>query len=222
MVKQLILRKRRRRATIKKNLVTYANPDSLISDQFREIRANINFLTETKKNRLFIITSPDKGEGKSTVTANLAVSMAQQNERILLIDANLREPTMHDIFKIPNNVGLTNILSGNASMESAIQRTWISNLELLTSGTTLTNPAEVLGNTRIADLLNTTANTYDKVLIDSPPVLTSTETRVLANHCDGVVMVLNRGKTALENTVESRRVLELARAKIVGAIMNEK
>ncbi|WP_234028533.1 CpsD/CapB family tyrosine-protein kinase [Lentibacillus sp. Marseille-P4043] len=218
----MILRKRRRRATIKKNLVTYANPDSLISDQFREIRANINFLTETKKNRLFIITSPDKGEGKSTVTANLAVSMAQQNERILLIDANLREPTMHDIFKIPNNVGLTNILSGNASMESAIQRTWISNLELLTSGTTLTNPAEVLGNTRIADLLNTTANTYDKVLIDSPPVLTSTETRVLANHCDGVVMVLNRGKTALENTVESRRVLELARAKIVGAIMNEK
>lgn len=215
--------KRKRMDTSRKrHLMTYSNPDSMVSDQFRAIRTNINFLTEKRKNRLFIITSPGEGEGKSTTTANLAVSMAQQKEKILLIDANLRNPIVHDIFKIPNELGLTSILTGKVSLENAIQRTGIGNLEILTSGATLFNPAELLGNEQMTFLLRTVANMYDIVLIDSPPVLESTETRVLANQCDGVVLVLNRGKTELEKTVESRRVLELAHSRLVGAIINEK
>lgn len=217
------LRRGRQKATSKKNyLVTYSNPDSMISDQFRAIRTNINFLTEDRKNRLFIITSPGTGEGKSTTTANLAVSMAQQKERILLIDANLREPIIHDIFKVPNDVGLTSILSGKTNLEDAIQKLGIGKLEILTGGATTFNPAELLGNSRMTDLLRVVASTYDIVLIDSSPLLTSTETRVLANQCDGVVLVLGRGKTEIEKTIESRRVLDLAHANLVGAIINEK
>ncbi|MEN1970017.1 CpsD/CapB family tyrosine-protein kinase [Lentibacillus sp. N15] len=222
-MRQLISKRKRQRATsIKGHLVTYSNPDSVVSDEFRAIRTNINFLTEERRNRTFIITSPEIGEGKSTITANLAVSMAQQKERILLIDANLRGPVIHDIFKIPNEVGLTDILSGKVHMESAVQKASIRHLEVLTSGAITANPAEILGNVYMNDLLTSVAATYDVVLIDSPPVLTSTETRVLANQCDGVIIVLKRGKTELEKTTEASRVLKLARAKLVGSIMNEK
>ncbi|ASK63731.1 tyrosine protein kinase [Virgibacillus phasianinus] len=218
----MIFHKRGRTDSNKRHLITYSNPDSIVSDQFRAIRTNINFLTEKRKHRLFIITSPGEGEGKSTTTANLAVSMAHQKEKILLIDANLRNPIIHDVFKIPNELGLTSILTGKVRAESAIQQTDIGNLEIITSGATLFNPAELLGNEQMTTLLKTVADLYDIVLIDSPPVLDSTETRVLANQCDGVVIVLNRGKTAIEKTIESRRVLELAHSRLVGAIINEK
>ncbi|ASN06004.1 CpsD/CapB family tyrosine-protein kinase [Virgibacillus necropolis] len=217
-----MFKRKRKNAGKRSQLITYSNPDSIVSDQFRAIRTNINFLTEKRKNRIFIITSPGDGEGKSTTTANLAVSMAQQKESILLIDANLRDPIIHDVFKVPNDLGLTSILSGKAKLENIIKRTGIGNLEILTSGANLFNPAELLGNEQMTELLKTVADMYDIVLIDSPPVLESTETRVLANQCDGVVLVLNRGKTELEKTVESRRVLELAHARLVGAIINEK
>jgi capsular exopolysaccharide synthesis family protein len=206
----------------KRHLVTYSNPDSKISDQFRTIRSNLQFLTEETNNRTFVITSTNKSEGKSTSTANLAVSMAQQSEKVLLIDASLREPIIHTIFKIPNELGLTDILSGKISFENTVQRTEIGKLDILTSGSYSSKPAELLGSEEMATLLQMAAASYDIVLIDSPSVLEYTETRVLANQCDGVVVVINRGKTALEKAVEAKRVLELAQANLVGAIINEK
>ncbi|WP_235420830.1 CpsD/CapB family tyrosine-protein kinase [Jeotgalibacillus soli] len=193
----------------------------MISDQFRTIKINIQFLTKEKKNRVFLITSPGKGEGKSTTTANLAVSMAQQKQKVLLIDANLRNPIIHSIFKVPNEIGLTNVLTGKTSFAETVCRTEIGKLEILTSGSISFNPAELLGNELMSDLLQRVVNSYDIVLIDSPSVLHYTETRVLANQCDGVVLVLHRERTELEHTAESRRVLDLAHAKLVGAIINE-
>lgn len=206
----------------KRNLITYSNSDSIISDQFRMIRANIKFLPGERKNRIFLITSSGKGDGKSTITANLAVSMAQQNEKLLLIDTNLREPVIHDIFNIPNRVGLTDVLTKKATFDEVIYKTGIGKLDILTSGSTLFNPTELLGNEIMTSLMNAVTNIYSVVLIDSPTVLESTEARVLANQCDGVVLVLNRKKTTLEKTAEARRVLELAHAKLVGAIIIEK
>lgn len=218
----MIFNKKRQVSFKKRNLVSLSNPDSIISDQFRTIRTNIQFLTEKKKNRIFLITSTDKGEGKSTVTANLAVSMAQQQEKVLLIDANLRESTIHTIFKIPNKAGLTNVITKQVSLDEAVHRTEIGNLDILTSGTTSYNPVELFSNKSVRELLDTIAKSYDIVLIDSSSILDFTESRVLANQCDGVVMVINRGKTKLEKTAEAKRVLELANGKLVGAIMNER
>lgn len=220
----MVLNKRKLGNRLKKrHLITYSNADSIISDQFRTIRTNIKFLSKGDSDRVFLITSPGRGEGKSAITANLAVSMAQQKEKVLLIDANLREAVIHSIFKLSNEVGLTNVLTGKAMLDDSIYRTGIGKLEILTSGTAQNyhNPAEVLGNDRMITILNEVARAYDIVLIDAPTVLKSTETRVLANQCDGVVLVLNRGKTLLEKADEARRVLELSQSKLVGAIINK-
>ncbi|WP_077623701.1 CpsD/CapB family tyrosine-protein kinase [Sediminibacillus massiliensis] len=206
----------------KRNLVTYANADSLISDQFRTVRANIQFLTVDGKKRTFLMTSSVSGEGKSVTTANLAVSMAQQKERVLLIDANLRKPIIHEIFKISQDCGLTNVLMKNAALDRAIKKTGIGKLDILPCGNSVNNPAELLTSDWMSSILRQVSESYDIVLIDAPDVLHTTETRVLANYCDGVVLVLTKGKTTLEKAIKARKVLELAHAELVGAIINEK
>ncbi|AXI10788.1 polysaccharide biosynthesis tyrosine autokinase [Oceanobacillus sp. 143] len=218
----MILNKRKSVDNRKIHLITYSNADSVISDQFRTIRTNIKFLMDEKKNSVFLITSPGIGEGKSTTAANLAVSIAQQKESVLLIDANLREPIIQNIFQISNETGLTNVLEGNTLLKQAISRTDIKNVDVLTSGSSVLNPTEILGSDAMMNLLNEASARYNVVLIDSPTILRSTETRVLANQCEGVVLVLEHGKTELESAIESKRILELAHANLLGVIINDK
>jgi capsular exopolysaccharide synthesis family protein len=206
----------------KGNLITYTNSDSNISDQFRAIRTNIKFLPGDKRKRTILITSPGKAEGKSMTAANLAVSMAQQGEAVLLMDANLRAPVMHHMFNISNQDGLTDLLTDRASLNEVTYKTGIGKLDILTSGGTKVNPAELLESERMENLLHTALDSYNMILIDSSSVLKSTETRVLANQCDGVVLVIKRRKTKMSKIAESRKLLELVDAKLVGAIMNEK
>lgn len=207
-----------------RTLITYSDADSLISEQFRAIRTNIKFLTEEKKKRAFLITSPGHGEGKTTTAANLAVSMAQQEEKVILVDANLREPAIHDLFNISNEIGLADVLEREdcPDLEEVVHHSGIGNLDLLTGGTTFFNPAELLGNETMKNLLKKMTDMYDIVLIDSPTVLDSTETLLLANECDGVVLVLHRGNTRIEKVEEAHRLLKIAHATIIGAIINEK
>ncbi|MED3939505.1 CpsD/CapB family tyrosine-protein kinase [Priestia megaterium] len=206
----------------KQSLITHSNPNSIISDQFRTIRANLHFLTKESSCKLFLITSPEKGEGKSTIAANLAISIAQQKERILLIDANLRKPVIHDIFNIQNTGGLTGVLENEVTFEEAVYQTRIENLDILTSGAALSNFVELLSNEKMESLLTRFAACYDAVLIDSPAVLTSPETRVLSTYCEGVILILKRGITKIEKIEEAKRVLDITEAKLVGAVMNEK
>jgi capsular exopolysaccharide synthesis family protein len=222
-VRPLAANKKSQGAALKKqSLVTYSNPNSVISDQFRTIRANLHFLTKESTCKLFLITSPEKGEGKSTIAANLAISMAQQKERILLIDANLREPAMQDIFNIPNNSGLTDILATEEPFEEVVHQTRIENLDILTSGSVLSHFVELLGNQKMKNLLTKLSACYDAILIDAPSVLTSPETRVLSTYSEGVILSLKRGKTEIEKIEEAKRVLDIAEAKLVGVVMNEK
>lgn len=218
-----LISNRTRKGTIKKrNLITLSNANSVISDQFRTIRTNLRFLAKEKKERVFLISSPGIGEGKSTTTANLAVSLGQQKDKVLLIDANLRSPIVDQIFKIPNEMGLTDVLNYKNSLQEAVHHSKVGRLEILTSGLPVSNPAELLGSEMMIALLKNVAKAYDIVLIDAPSVLTSTETRMLANISDGVILVLNKGKTELENAARARRVLELAQANLLGAIINKK
>jgi len=206
----------------KGNLITYFNSNSIINDQFSAIRTNIKFMQGKQKKQIILITSPEKGDGKTTITANLAVSMAKQGEKVLLIDANLREPAIHNVFKIPNQIGLKDLLTNKATFNDVIYKTHIGQLDIITSGHMLLNPAELIESKTMVSLLHTVVNTYQMILIDSPPILKSTETRVLANECDGVVLVMSRRKTKRGKLAESRKLLELADAKILGAIINEK
>ncbi|EKN69407.1 exopolysaccharide tyrosine-protein kinase [Neobacillus bataviensis LMG 21833] len=207
--------------TKKRPLVAYTHPESIISEQYRMIQANIKFSMIDKRSRTFLITSPSKGEGKSTTAANLAISLAQQKEKILLIDANLRNPELHSIFKIQNSVGLTDILIGRTSFFDAVHHTEIGRLDVLTSGAIPINPGELLSTPLLQEVLITSLKSYDVVLIDSHSVLELTDTKLLANQCDGVVLVIQKGKTSLDQAIEAKKVLEFAKATLIGVVINE-
>lgn len=207
--------------TKKRNLVAHTNPESIISEQFRTIRTNIHFIKGDKKESVLLVTSPRNGEGKTTTAANIAVSMTQQKEKILLIDGNLRNPGIHNLFKLTNTTGLTDILTGRIEFEEAVVSTGIGNLDILTSGTKPNNPVELLASPVMKDFLHKVSREYDTVLIDSPPVLEMTDTTILANLSDGVVLVVKKNKTNSESAYESKKVLEFAQAHMIGVIINE-
>lgn len=217
-MKQLDLNK----ATPKKRtLVTYSNPDCMISEQFRMIQANIKFSVKGDKNSLFLITSPNSGEGKSTTAANLAISMAQQGDSVLLMDANLRNPTIHSFFKIPNSKGMSDVLTGRLSFDNAISRTEIGRLDILTSGMATLNPVELLGSEMMEELLIIAKSSYDIVLIDSHSVLEVTDTKLFASQCDGVILIIQTGKTKQQKAAIAKKELEFSKARLIGFILNE-
>lgn len=220
-MRQLILN-RLKNTQKKRNLITFTNADSIITEEYRTIRTNIQFLMDEQKCKSILITSPSLNEGKSTTIANLAVSMAQQKDKVLVIDADLRNPRMHSIFKVDNLVGLSSILATNNWVDGAITKMNIGNLDIMTSGPVPDNPAELLGSKTFHILLNKVIENYDVVLIDSPPVLEVTDTKLLANKCDGVVLVLKHGKSKIEKAIEAKKVLKITKAKLIGAIINEK
>lgn len=218
----MVLSKRPKKSVIKKrNLISYLSPESNIAEQFRMIQANIHFLIDNQKERTFLVTSPSVGEGKSTIAANLAVSMAQQKKKILLIDANLRTPVQHLIFKIPNQSGLTDVLTGNDRFEDAVIHTKIGRLDVLTSGTVTVNHAELLGSSTLQELLDQATKMYDLVLIDSFSVINVSDTKLLAKKCEGVVLVIQNGKTTIEKAVEAKKELEFSKTRLIGAILNK-
>ena len=205
----------------KRNLITYSFPESIIAEEFRTVRTNVQIVMDQQKHKVLLVTSPNSGEGKSTTAANLAVSMAQQKEKVLLIDANLRQPKAHFIFNVSNSVGLTDILTGKTTFEETVIRTEIGKLKVLPSGKIPTNPTELLSSYMMKELLQKASEQYDTVIIDSSSVLEVADTNILANQCDGVLLVLHQGKTQLEKAAEAKKILEFSNAKIAGVILNE-
>ncbi|WP_240050819.1 CpsD/CapB family tyrosine-protein kinase [Metabacillus litoralis] len=206
----------------KRHFVSYSNPSSEIAEQFRTIRTNIQFSSIDIQHKTLIITSPSSNEGKTTSAINLAISISQQGERVLLIDANLRKPKLHISFNLKESYGLTDVLMGRLPLEEAVFQTQIGKLEVLTSGIIPPNPTEIIGSKAMSYFLKDIKEEYDTVIFDCPPVLETTDTKLLAGQCDGVIMVLKSGKTDREKAVEANRLLHLVRAKVLGVILNEK
>lgn len=209
---------------INRSLTSFINSNSAVSEEYKTIRINIHFSSVEKKarNRTLVITSPGFGEGKSTTTSNLAISMALQGERVLIIDADLRNPNMHSFFSIQNTTGLTNVLMGEKTLEEAVSHTEIGRLEVLTSGQAPFNPSKLLGSQAMKELMESALKQYDIVLFDSPPVLEITNTLILANQCDGVILVINQRKTKNGKAIEAKKALEFAKAKLIGFVLNER
>jgi capsular exopolysaccharide synthesis family protein len=206
----------------KKKLIipTYTHPSSAISEQFRRIQTNLRFLATEHKSKSFLITSPGSKEGKSTVAINLAVLLAQQKKKVLLIDANLREPNIHSLFKLTNCFGLVDALTGKISFYEAINHTNIARLDVMTSGLVTFNPIELMESGMIEELLKKAMKSYDVVLLDSNSILEVAETKLLASLCEGVILVVRNGKTTLEKAKETKRILEFVKANIVGIVTN--
>ncbi|WP_251034432.1 CpsD/CapB family tyrosine-protein kinase [Priestia megaterium] len=205
-----------------RSLISLTNPKSSIAEQFRTVRTSIEFSSVDTDLRSVVVTSPSPGEGKSTITANLAVVFAQQGKRVLLIDSDLRKPTVHYTFHIENHIGLTNILTRQATLEKAVKTTRQENLWVLTSGPIPPNPSELLGSKGMNTLLEKAKNEYDFIILDSPPVLAVTDAQVLSNLTDGTVLVINSENTKTDSAKKAKELLESAKAKILGVVLNNK
>jgi len=197
-------------------------PKSPIAEQFRTIRTNIQFSSVDKELQTMIVTSSGPAEGKSTTTANLAVVFAQQGKRVLLIDADLRKPTVHYTFRTENHIGLSNVLTRQASLEEAVATTAQDKLWVLPSGPIPPNPSELLGSKGMTTLLEQAKDQYDVIILDTPPVLAVTDAQILSNLADGVVLVVSSGKTEIDAAKKAKELLESAKAKILGVVLNNK
>lgn len=206
----------------RRSLITLMAPKSPISEQYRTIRTNIQFSTVDEAIRSIVVTSAAPGEGKTTTVSNLAVVFAQQGKKVLLIDADLRKPTTHYTFQLLNTKGLTNVLTKQIHFHEAVQETVMENLNILTSGPIPPNPSELLASNAMKQLLEEAYKLYDLVLFDSPPILAVTDAQVLANLSDGSIMVTSSGFTDKDAAVKAKELLENAKSKLLGAILNNK
>ncbi|CAH0346453.1 CpsD/CapB family tyrosine-protein kinase [Bacillus sp. CECT 9360] len=206
----------------KRKLITRLNPKSPISEQYRTIRTNIQFSSVDKDIRAILVTSPGPSEGKSTTVANLAVVYAQQGKKVLLVDADLRKPTVHYTFNLTNTFGLTTVLAKQANLTDTVVQTNEEKLFVLPSGPIPPNPAELLGSKAMDDLIEDILQEFDIVLFDSPPVLAVTDAQILANRCDGTILVVSSGKTEFEQAAKAKESLLSVNGTILGAILNNK
>lgn len=205
-----------------RQLVTKQNPRSPITEQFRTLRTNIEYSSFDEEMRSIVMTSSGPGEGKSTTVSNLAIVFAQQGKKVLLIDADMRKPTVHYTFRVNNTIGLTNILTKQKSLSEAVQHTDENNLYLLTSGPIPPNPAEILSSKAMEELLQEVYEQFDLVLFDTPPVLAVTDAQILANKCSGTILVVNSGKTEVDAAVKAKELLLNSKAKLLGVVLNQK
>lgn len=197
-----------------------------IEEAYKTIRANIMFSVMKKGCKMIVVTSSAPNEGKTTTTVNLAVSISQADQKVLLIDGDLRKPKVHQYFSVPNSPGLTNYLgdkiSGKRSADlfSVIHPTEYENLCVLCSGTIPPNPAELLGSELMADFLNDVSKDFDYIIIDTPPVNVVSDSLPLIRESDGVVLVVRSNQSTHPELQRALASLEFIDAKILGFVVN--
>ncbi|WP_372813204.1 CpsD/CapB family tyrosine-protein kinase [Paenibacillus sp.] len=201
-------------------IITHENPKSPISEAYRTLRTNIQFSAIDEELRVIMATSAGPGEGKSTTLTNLAVVYAQADMRVVLIDADLRKPTMHHTFSLSNRMGLTSVLSGQAEMDEVVRESYIPNLNLITSGPIPPNPSEMLASKRMTKLLDDLKERFDVILIDAPPILAVTDSQIVATKSDGVILVIDSGKVKRDMAIKAKANLEHVKARILGVVLN--
>lgn len=200
-------------------LITHNNPKSPAAEAFRTLRTNLYYSSLDTTLRKILVTSAGPVEGKSTIIANLAVTVAQAGQRVLIIDADLRKPVQHKIFEIDNTKGLTNIIVENLDPKGIIQKTPIEGLDVLTSGPIPPNPSELVGSKRMEDFLNKLED-YEMILIDSPPAVAVTDAMLISSKVDGVLIVINSKKVKIDIAKHIKEHLLKAKAKIIGVVLN--
>jgi capsular exopolysaccharide synthesis family protein len=203
-----------------RRLVAAAEPGSSSAEGFRTLRTNLLFSRLGTAFKTIVVTSSGPGEGKSTVAANLAVTFAQQGKRVLLVDCDLRRPTLHQAFQTSREPGLTDLLDGG-SVEEVIRQTSEKGLFLITSGEPPANPTELLGSDAMRKLIDHTEEWFDLVVLDTPPVLAASDSSILGSLADGVLVVVRAGHTARDAARDTIRQLDSVGANVVGAVLND-
>lgn len=215
---------RRKRPTVSKmrHLITKLNPKSPIAEQFRTLRTNLQYASVDDEVRTLLVSSSGPEEGKSSTIANLAVVYAQQGKKVLLVDADLRKPTVHYTFRFDNLKGLSNILVGDLNINDAIVNTEVDGLDVIGCGPIPPNPSELLGSKRMEKFMEEAKGIYDIILFDTPPVLAVADAQILSNKCDASLIVIRSKKTEFDAAEKSIGVLKQGKAKFLGAVLNDR
>ena len=200
--------------------IVLTKPRSMAAESFRTLRTAIHFGLTRDEAKVIAITSPSPGDGKSTVASNLAIAMAQSDQRVLLIDADMRKPKQHEIFGVAGEHGLSTVLAEKRSGAEFIQKTEIDSLDLLPCGTHPSNPVELLNNGYFREFLEELQQTYDKIVIDSPPVMPVADARVIAAQTDATIMVLRADRSTRRTSLAARDELWRVRAQRIGIVVN--
>jgi capsular exopolysaccharide synthesis family protein len=203
-----------------RDLGVFLDPKSVAAECCRSIRTNILFMSPDRPLRTMVITSPSPQEGKTTSAINLGVTMAEAGGRVLLIDTDMRRPRLHRSFGVPNQTGISTVIVGKATIEEAVKRTDVPNLDVLPCGPVPPNPSELLHTDRFAAVLEDCKKLYDRIILDSPPTSAVTDPAVLGNLTDGVVLVVKAGETTRESAMHARRQLLGAKARLFGVVVN--
>lgn len=203
------------------HLVTYFNPLSPISEAFRRLRTNILYAQLDTPLKSILVTSSSPAEGKTTTIANLALTFAQAEKRVLLVDADMRLSTLHDMFHLPKNPGITDLLVGTAPFDEVVHHNVIEHLDVLCCGTTPPNPAEQLGSRRMQEFIRQMSEQYDLVLFDSPPLLAVTDAAVLSTSVHGVVLVVAAGETSAAAIHRATECVTSVGGRVLGCVLNK-
>lgn len=202
--------------------ISLAEPRSPVVEAFRSVRTNILYAGVDKPLQRIMVTSAGPAEGKTFLASNLAVVMAQAGLRVILVDADLRRPSIHKVFNRPNRNGLTDLMLQTANGWSGVmQETAVRNLHIISSGPIPPNPSELLGSQKMNQLLDYLSQTSDAIIIDTPPILAVTDALVLARHADAVLLVVDAGTTRMGAALQAKAHLEKVGAKVLGVVMNK-
>lgn len=206
---------------LEKDVFVNSKPKDPVSEVYRSLRTRIFFSsTEEHPLKCLMITSSGPQEGKTITLCNLGIAISQNKKKVLLVDADMRKPRLHDVFKRENNTGLSNYLSGQSSFSDVIQKTDIENVSLVSGGILPPNPSELLGSHKIKEFIEKAKESFDVVLVDTPPIGIVTDAAILSREVDGTIMIIQSGKPSKRLLAHIYRLLTDAKAKVVGVVIN--
>jgi capsular exopolysaccharide synthesis family protein len=202
-------------------LVTILDPTSSASEAYRTLRTSLLYAPVDNSPTTIVITSPGLAEGKSTVCANLGVVLAQAEKRTLIVDCDLRSPTVHEIFGLPSSPGMVDVLAGAHELQDSYQEPLPDlDLRVLTAGVPPSNPTELLSSPRVTKFFTSVREEFDYVLVDSPPTELVSDPLILAVQGDGVLLTLNTKKTSKNELQQAMRSLRMVGAHVLGTVIN--
>lgn len=202
-------------------LYVHDKPKSTVSEKFRGIRSNIMFSNAENEINSLLVTSEKTASGKSTITANIAVTYAQAGYKTLIIDGDMRKPTQHYIFDLPNNSGLSNLIINKTTYSESIKETKVDNLAILTAGPTPPNPSELIASSKFEDIFNELVIHYDFIVVDTPPVNTVTDAQIYSRTVGNCVLVIDAEKNNKNEVKKAKDLLGKAGGKLLGAVLNK-
>ena len=208
------------RNTQKRPVMLEKNISFNVIEGYKSMRTNILFSLSTSENKIFVVSSANPDEGKSTTVVNIAVTLAQGNYKVLLCDGDLRKPVQSNIFGLKNKIGLSSLLSKMAEIDECIQNTDIENLDVLPSGEIPPNPSELLGSTRMEEIMKQLSKRYDYIIIDTPPINMVSDALNLSKFVAGVMIVVKYGSTTFGDIQNVINKIQLADMKNLGFIIN--